>query len=134
MKKNIFSYPAIFTNEDGSYWCKFIDLPGCFSDGDTFEECMENSKEALGSQLKQLTDYPNVTMDFSNIKLEENQLISFVSINMNEFLAKYSEKTIKKTLSIPAWLNTMAVKQQINFSQVLKEALMQKLNIDKKGI
>lgn len=134
MDKNIFSYPAIFTEEDGSYWCQFIDLSGCFSDGNTFEECMENSKEALGSQLELLVEYPEPTMDFSNIKIEKNQIISFVSINMDEFKAKYSNKSVKKTLSIPAWLNTMALAQKVNFSQVLQDALIQKLNIDKKHI
>lgn len=134
MKKNVFIYPAIFTEENGSYWCQFIDLEGCFSNGDTLEECMENSKEALGSQLQLLQDYPEPTMDLSNIKIEKNQIVSFVSINMDEFNAKYSEKSVKKTLSIPAWLNTIAVKNEINFSQVLKEALMKKLNIDKKHI
>lgn len=134
MDKNIFSYPAIFTEEDGSYWCQFIDFSGCFSDGNTFEECMENSKEALGSQLELLTEYPKSTMDFSNIKIEKNQIISFVSINMDEFKAKYSNKSVKKTLSIPAWLNTMALAQKVNFSQVLQDALIQKLNVDKKHI
>lgn len=134
MDKNVFSYPAIFTEENGSYWCQFIDLSGCFSEGNTFEECMENSKEALGSQLEMLENYPKPTMNFSDIKIEENQIISFVSINMNEFRAKYSNKSVKKTLSIPAWLNTMALAQKVNFSQVLQDALMKKLNIDKKHI
>lgn len=132
MKKSVlFTYPAIFTQEDNSYWVQFIDLEGCFSDGETLAEAMENSKEAMGLYLEALTEYPNCTTDFSNIKLNKNQIISFVSINMEEHKRKYENKSVKKTLSIPAWLNTIAENNNINFSQLLQSALIEKLNIDR---
>lgn len=132
MKKNVLlTYPAIFTQENGSYWVQFIDLEGCFSDGSTLAEAMENAKEAMGLFLEDLSEYPECTTDFSKIKLEKNQIISFVSINMDEHRRKYENKSIKKTLSIPAWLNTIAENNNINFSQVLQSALIEKLNIDK---
>lgn len=125
------TYPAIFTKEDNSYWVQFIDLEGCYSDGETLAEAMENAKEAMGLYLEDLSEYPACTNDFSNLKLDKNQIISYVSINMEEHKKKYETKSVKKTLSIPAWLNTMAENQNINFSQLLQSALMQKLNIDK---
>lgn len=132
MKKGILlTYPAIFTKEGDSYWVKFIDLDGCFSDGKTLAETMENAKEAMGLYLEDLSEYPEFTTDFSNIHLNEDQIISFVSINMEEHRKKYDTKSVKKTLSIPAWLNTMAENQNINFSQLLQSALMERLNIDK---
>ena len=130
MKKGILlTYPAIFTNEDNRYWVEFIDLKGCFSDGDTLAEAMENAKEAMGLFLEDLTEYPVCTTDISTIKLDNNQIISFVSINMEEHKRKYETKSVKKTLSIPAWLNTMAENADVNFSQLLQAALMEKLNI-----
>ena len=109
MKKSLLlTYPAIFTKEGDSYWVKFIDLDGCFSDGNTLAEAMENAKEAMGLYLEDCKEYPVCTTDFSNIKLEKDQIISFVSINMEEHKKKYETKSVKKTLSIPAWLNTMA--------------------------
>lgn len=131
VKKVLLTYPAIFTYEDDSYWVKFIDLEGCFSDGTSLAEAMENAKEAMGLYLEDLSEYPKCTTDFSNITLENNQMISFVSINMEEHKRKYETKSVKKTLSIPAWLNTMAENENINFSQLLQSALMEKLNIDK---
>lgn len=132
MKKGVLlTYPAIFTKEGDSYWVKFIDLEGCFSDGKTLAEAMENAKEAMGLYLEDLSEYPNCTTNFSNIHLNENQIISFVSINMEEHKKKYDIRSVKKTLSIPAWLNTMAENQNINFSQLLQSALMEKLNVDK---
>lgn len=132
MKKGVLlTYPAIFTNEDNSYWVEFIDLKGCFSDGETLAEAMENAKEAMGLYLEDLSEYPKCTTDLSNINLDSNQIISFVSINMEEHKKKYETKSVKKTLSIPAWLNTMAENENVNFSQLLQSALIEKLNIDK---
>lgn len=132
MKKEILlTYPAIFTCEDGQYWVEFLDLDGCFSDGKNLAEAMENAKEAMGLFLEDLNEYPNCTTDIKNIPLQDNQIISFININLTEHKKKYENKSVKKTLSIPAWLNTMAEKENINFSQVLQKSLMEILNIDK---
>ena len=132
MKKEVLlTYPAIFTFEDNQYWVEFIDLEGCFSDGKTLAEAMENAKEAMGLYLEDLEKYPECTTDIKNIKLENNQIISFVTINLEEHKKKYENKSVKKTLSIPAWLNTMAEKENINFSQLLQKALKDTLNLDK---
>lgn len=130
-KDVLLTYPAIFTLEDEQYWVEFIDLEGCFSDGTNLAEAMENAKEAMGLFLEDLEEYPKCTTDIKNIKLEENQLISFVTINLEEHKKKYETKSIKKTLSIPAWLNTIAEKENVNFSQILQKALIETLNIDK---
>lgn len=126
----LLTYPAIFTFEDNQYWVKFIDLEGCYSDGKTLAEAMENAKEAMGIYLEDLKEYPKCTENIKEIVLEKNQIISFVSINLAEHKKKYESKSVKKTLSIPAWLNTLAEKKNINFSQILQKALMETLNID----
>ena len=132
MKKEILlTYPAVFTHEDNQYWVEFVDLKGCFSDGKTLAEAMENAKEAMGLFLEDLEEYPECTTDIKNIKLENNQIISFVTINLEEHRKKYENKSVKKTLSIPAWLNTIAEKENVNFSQLLQKALMDTLNVDK---
>lgn len=129
--KMFFTYPAIFTFEDNQYWVEFIDLKGCFSDGKTLTEAMQNSKEAMGLYLEDLTDFPECTTNIKDIKLNDNQIISFVSIDLEEHRKKYETKSVKKTLSIPAWLNTLAEKENVNFSQLLQKALMEKLNVNK---
>ena len=77
-----------------------------------------------------MTNFPNPSLDFSNIPLKENQFVSFISIDMDDYRKKFNKKSIKKTLTIPEWLNYLAEKNDINFSQVLQEALKEKLNID----
>lgn len=132
MKKEILlTYPAIFTCEDGQYWVEFLDLEGCFSDGKNLSEAMENAKEAMGLFLEDLNEYPNCTTNIKDIPLQNNQIISFITVNLTEHKKKYENKSVKKTLSIPAWLNTMAEKENINFSQVLQKSLMEILNVDK---
>lgn len=132
MKKEILlTYPAIFTFENNQYWVEFVDLNGCYSDGDTLAEAMENSKEAMGLFLEDLNEYPKCTTDIKNIQLENNQIVSFVTVNLFEHKKKYENKSVKKTLSIPAWLNTVAEKENVNFSQILQKALIDTLNIDK---
>ncbi len=132
MKKDVLlTYPAIFTCEDNQYWVKFIDLDGCFSDGENLSQAMENAKEAMGLFLEDLEEYPKCTTNIKDIQLENNQIISFITINLDEHKKKYENKSIKKTLSIPAWLNTIAEKEGVNFSQLLQKALMETLHIDK---
>lgn len=132
MKKQILlTYPAIFTLEDNEYWVEFVDLKGCFSDGKTLAEAMENAKEAIGLFLEDLNEYPECTTNIKSLKLEENQIVSFVSVDLEEHKRKYENKSVKKTLSIPAWLNTIAEKENVNFSQILQKALIDTLNVDK---
>lgn len=132
MKNRILlTYPAIFTLENGEYWVEFVDLKGCFSSGTTLSEAMENSKEAMGLFLEDLENYPECTTDIKNIKLEKNQVVSFITVDLEEHKRKYENKSVKKTLSIPAWLNTIAEKENINFSQLLQKALIETLNVDK---
>lgn len=131
MKKEILlTYPAIFTCEKDQYWVEFLDLDGCFSDGKNLAEAMENAKEAMGLFLEDLNEYPNCTTNIKDIPLQDNQIISFITVNLTEHRKKYENKSVKKTLSIPAWLNTMAEKENINFSQVLQKSLMEILNVD----
>ena len=132
MSKLFLTYPAIFTLEENQYWVEFIDLEGCFSNGKTLPEAMENSKEAMGLFLEDLEDFPNCTTNIKNIKLKENQIISFVSIDLEEHRRKYTNKSVKKTLSIPAWLNTIAERENVNFSQILQNALKDYLKIEDK--
>ena len=95
MKNSILlTYPAIFTQEDNQYWVEFIDLKGCYSDGNSLAEAMEHAKEAMGLFLEDLTEYPKCTTDFSNIKLEKNQIISYVEINLEEHKKKYEKKSV----------------------------------------
>ena len=130
MKNQLTVFPAIFTITNNNYDVEFIDLKRCVTHGKSLQNAYEMAQEAMGLYLDNMTNFPKPTLDISKIKLEKNQFISYVSINMDEYRKKHNNKSIKKTLTIPEWLNYLAEKNNINFSQVLQEALKDKLNID----
>lgn len=131
-----FYYPAVFhiAEDIGGYWVEFPDLPGCFSQGEHIEDTMEHAKEALGLYLDTSDDiYERTTLNPSSIEkvMEQfpKQIVVLVEYDDVKYARMYKNKAIKKTLSIPEWLNDEATKQGVNFSQVLQEALLAKLNL-----
>lgn len=130
MKNELTVFPAIFTFDGKYYNIDFIDLKGCSTFGDSIQNAYLMAQDAMGLYLDNLTNFPKPTLDISKIILQKNQFVSFVSINMDEYRKKFNNKSIKKTLTIPAWLNYLSEKNNINFSQVLQEALKERLGID----
>ncbi len=127
-----FVYPAIFTYDenDKCFLVEFIDLKGCSTFGKTINEAYLMAQDAMGLYLSDLDNYPKPTIPFSNIELNDNQFISLIEINLIEYQKKYNNISIKKTLTIPTWLNNIAEKNDINFSQLLQKAIKQELHID----
>lgn len=130
MKNELTVFPAIFTYDGKYYNVDFIDLKGCSTFGSSIQEAFAMAQDAMGLYLDELVNFPKPTLNISNINLQKNQFISFVNINMEEYRKKFNNKAIKKTLTIPAWLNFLAEKNDINFSKVLQDALKEKLDID----
>ncbi len=119
------AYPAIIhLEEDNGYWVEFPDLEGCFSDGETLADAASNASEALGmylcSMMERNLDIPRPS-DAHTISAGDG----IVTIVATEPLAyRKSTKSVKKTLTIPEWLNNEAEKRHINFSSVLQQALI----------
>lgn len=125
------TYPAIlypFEDNSGGYTIEFPDLPGCISEGDNLISAIEMGIDAAsGWVLDEMeSGYPiPKPSEHNKICLEEERggFISMVILNMDSYAERYGNKAIRKNLTIPAWLNTFAEKNNINFSQVLQEAL-----------
>ena len=123
-------YPAVFhkanQNEKG-YWVEVPDLPGCFSQGDSMEEAFKEVQEAVGLYLDENNDF-NKPSPIEKIQQGfPSDSVMLVPYDSVAYAKKYKNKAIKKTLSIPEWLNEEASKRGINFSQVLQEALINKI-------
>jgi len=120
-------YPAVFHIADGSVWCDFPDLPGCRTTGNTITETMENAQEVLAGCLLILMDekkeFPHPT-DSRKIVTDENSFTTLVLCTIPEKI-----KAVKKTLTIPAWLNAKAEAAGINYSRLLQEAIKKKICI-----
>jgi len=117
------AYPAIVHEEDGSFWVEFPDLEGCFSEGEAMADAISNASDALGGYLCSLMDRGINAPSASDVK-EIDPEGGIVTIIVTDPLSyKRSTKSVKKTLTIPEWLNEEAEKRHINFSSVLQKAL-----------
>lgn len=126
-------YPAVFTPEEsGLYAVDFPDLKNCFTSGKGLPEAMEMAQDVLCMTLYDMEQaeqaIPPVS-DISSVAHEANEFVSLVACDTLEYRKLHASAAVKKTLSIPAWLNAMAEKQGVNFSQVLQEALKEKLHV-----
>lgn len=125
-------YPAVFHKaEEGGFWVSFPDIPECLTQGEDMQQAYEMAAEALGLSLTTMEEAGEEIPEASTpeaIEVEEGFLV-VVEFNMMEYRRKHCSRAVKKTLSIPEWLNEAAIRKNINFSQVLQEALMQKVNM-----
>lgn len=134
MKQDRYSYPCIITldKEDGIYYVNFPDLEDCFTDGDTLEEALYNAQDVLGlvlySKEENGIEINPPKNDF--IATKENQALSYVSVWMPLVRDEIENKSIKKTITIPKWLNDLAEDKGVNFSRLLQVSLKKYLGVD----
>lgn len=126
-------YPANFYyEEDEGYSVEVPDLLGCVTQGDNLEEAMEMAQDAaLGWILTAIEDEEEIPTpsQIEEIELEEkNGFKTLLLLDIDQYTEKYgTKKSVKKTLTIPEWLNKRAEKIGINFSQALQETLLNKI-------
>lgn len=125
-------YPAKFYyEEDGGYSVEVPDLVGCITQGETLEEAMEMAQDAaLGWLLTTIEEEEEIPTPSSieEIKIEGKGFKTLLLLDIDQYTEKYgTKKSVKKTLTIPEWLNKRAEKVGINFSQALQEILLNKI-------
>ena len=133
-------YPACFYKEkEGGYSVIFPDLNHLATFGEDLDEAMRMAVDCLAGYLysakldKEEVPAPS---DMSSIDVNaeydeyESAFVNIVTVDVEEYARKHFEKSVKKTLSIPSWLNDLAVANGINFSQTLQKALKAELNIN----
>lgn len=127
-------YPAVFYPEDdGRYSVIFPDLNDLATFGDNLSDAFSMAQEACGSYLfSSLRDgehLPEPTPIDAVQKDVDTAFVNLIGVDLDEFARQYGDKPVKKTLTIPAWLNTACESYGINYSKVLKDALIAKLQI-----
>ena len=125
-------YPAVFHKaEEGGFWVTFPDIPECMTQGEDMQEAYEMSVDALGLALTARENEKEPIPEASALDAidPEDGTLVIVEFDMAEYRRKNCSRAVKKTLSIPEWLNEAAIRENINFSQILQEALMVKLGI-----
>lgn len=126
-------YPAVFTKEeDGGYSVVFPDLESCYTCGDSLEQAMDMAEDCLALVLygyeTDKKEIPNAS-SIDSITTNSDEFVSLIKCDTLSYRKQYSSKAVKKTLTIPEWMNDEAMRAGINFSQLLQDALMQKIGI-----
>lgn len=127
-------YPAVFEplEEQDGFCVSFPDLPGCVTQGYSLENAVEMAIDAAsGWVLDELESGKNApkASDVRDIEIFDNSFANLILLDMDSYAEKYGAKAVRKNCTIPAWLNAAAEKAGINFSQVLQEALADKLHL-----
>ncbi len=126
-------YPALFHKaEEGGFWISFPDIPECLTQGEDMEQAYEMAVEALGLALtcreKEHLAIPAAS-DPTTLTPEPDSFLVVIEFDMLAYRKRTNSRAVKKTLSIPEWLNEAAIAMDINFSQVLQEALLSKIQM-----
>lgn len=127
-----YAYPAIFTPEQGGYSIRFPDFENCYTSAETLAEGMEMANDVLCLTLYDMeeTERPiPAASKVREVKVSGDEFVTLVACDTLEYRKFYDSRAVKKTLTIPAWLNTMAERAGVNFSMILQAALKQELHI-----
>jgi predicted RNase H-like HicB family nuclease len=126
-------YPALFHKaEEGGFWVSFPDIPECLTQGEDMTQAYEMAVDALGLALTSRESEGDIiptASDPTAIVAEHGSFLMIVEFDMLAYKKRTNSKAVKKTLSIPEWLNEAAMASGINFSQVLQDALREQLGI-----
>ena len=122
------TYPAYFYKDDatGGYAVVVPDLPGCVSGGETLADAIIMATDAAsGWVLDELEDGKPIppAVAISELPSDPDGFINMLVLDMDVYTEKYGNKAVRKNLTIPAWLNTFAESNHVNFSQILQESL-----------
>lgn len=125
-------YPAVFTPEDGGYNVVFPDLDGCYTCGDDLTDAIYMAEDVLAFTLfdyeKEAREIPKPS-DPEKIKTKKAEFVNYIVCDTIDYQKRNNNKAVKKTLSIPEWLNEIATAKEINFSQVLQDGLKSELGL-----
>lgn len=132
MFKDRYIYPAIFSYADDGISVSFPDLPGCLTAGHNDEEALLMAKEAMALHLfgkeEDNDDIPEPTSTQA-VKVDDHQAMILIEVWMPPFRHEMWNQSVKKTLTIPRWLDDIAREHEINYSHLLQDALSNHLKI-----
>lgn len=128
--KDKYEFVAIFEYAEDGISIRFPDIPGCLSCADTTEEALKNAQDALGLALvhfeRENLPIPSNT-PIEKIECEKDERAFIISVWMPLARKEVKDIVVKKTLTIPKWLNDLAEAENVNFSKILNSALQEYL-------
>ena len=129
--ENNYTYPAIFDySEEGIVNVFFPDFPETFTSAENEKEAVFEAQEVLGLTIKEYEDSGRELPADSDLPdVDPTQKLVYINIWMPYYRSKIKEVYVKKTLTIPEWLNVLALQNDLNFSAILVDGIKEKLNL-----
>ena len=125
-------YPAIFTEEEDGILVDFPDQPNCYTDGATIEEAFENAEDALALALWHLevehAAIPAPSVPASLI-VSRDSTVALVRADTLPVRQMNDTRTVRKNVTLPGWMDTLARERNINFSKLLQNAIRKECGI-----
>ena len=117
-------YPAVFHhNDDNSYSVTFPDLQGCITEGKNLANAIYMAQDALALWIEyhedEKMDIPKSNL-FASYNLDKNEFVNLIRVELKE------NRAVKRTISLPKWMDDMAIQNNLSLSKVLQEALTEK--------
>lgn len=126
-------FPAVFTKENnGQYSVNFPDIQQCYTCGDDLQDAFDMAQDVLCMRLYDMEESGEtipLPSAVQTVSVGDNEIVSLVGCDTIEYRRLNDNKAVKKTLTIPSWLNTMAEREGVNFSAVLQNALRNELHL-----
>lgn len=121
-------YPAKFhlNHDDGSYTVTFPDLPGCITEGKTIGNALYMAQDALRVWLQYTLDEKEPVpepSDIKQIKEDPDEFVNYVRASVRD------NRAVRRTVSIPKWMDEQVSSAGISLSRVLQDALKERLGV-----
>ena len=120
-------YPAVFhPNVDGTYTVSYPDLPGCITEGKSLENAMHMAQDVLTQWLEvsiQQGMEVHAPSGVNSTPREGNEFVSLISAEIKD------NRAVRRTISLPKWLDEKAAESGLSLSRVLQDALKERLNV-----
>lgn len=130
MKKRKYFYPAKFIKEETGYSVEFLDFKDIFTFGDNLEDAYFMAQDVLFNMLPKYKDnLPDPNLNYMKEKLNNEDFITIVELDVIEHEKKISKKNVNTTVTMPLWLKKLAEENNLNFSKILQEKLKEELNL-----
>ena len=131
-RQDHYIFPAVFFQDGGYIGVRFPDLPGCNTFGEHPDDALYMARDALGGHLLCLDDENDLIpapTSFTSIKTKKGESVVLIEVWLSVLRDEERDKAVKKTITIPNWLNLKAMEAHVNFSSVMQEALKEKLGV-----
>ena len=127
----LYTYTAIISEEDGTFYAKVPDINGCITTGKTLAEAIELITDALNACLVVLEDEditPTPATAQKDIIHDPSDILTIIQADTILYRSQTDTKAVRKNVSLPAWMSNLADKRGINCSKVLQDALLSVLS------